>query len=43
MQNAGQVGHRRDMVMVLDMFDNVQGLFAAAAAGAVGAGDKIRF
>ena len=29
-------------MMVLDVLDNVQGFLAAAAAGPVGAGNKIR-
>ena len=37
------MGEPGDAVFVLDVLDHIEGLVAASAAGAVGAGDKIRF
>ena len=36
------MGETGDVVLVLDVLDHIEGLVAASAAGAVGAGDKIR-
>src|SRR3989338_7013945 len=42
MQDAVQMGQTCHVVFVLDVLDHIEGLVTDSAAGAVGAGDKIR-
>ena len=42
-QDTRQMGQACDAVFLLYIFDDINGFVAAAAAGAVGAGNKIRF